>query len=59
MLDGLDVGVSQAWRLKSKKFLFLIADAPPHGVPKFHNYEDSYPGGCPCGLTEESVFQRI
>ena len=37
MLDGLHEGAKQSWRNKSKKLLFLIADAPPHGRLKFHN----------------------
>lgn len=39
------------WRSQSTKFLFHIADAPPHGkeyaVP---NLWDEYPEGCPCGI---------
>lgn len=37
MLDGLYEGAKQSWRNDSNKLLFLIADSPPHGRPKFHN----------------------
>lgn len=37
MLDGLNEGAGKSWRSDTKKFLFLLADSPPHGVPKFHN----------------------
>ena len=59
MFDGLNEGVKKSWREKTKKFMFLITDSPPHGNPKFHNIEELYPDGCPCGLTEDKVLPLI
>ena len=52
MLDGLNDGADKTWRPETKKFMFLLADSPPHGKPKFHDKKDSYPEGCPCKLEE-------
>ena len=44
----------------------MLADAPPHGRVKFHNYSkrifnrnDDFPDGCPCGLREDFVFKKL
>lgn len=37
------------WKAKSIKFMFHIADAPPHGSKYTSGIGDSFPGGCPCG----------
>jgi len=57
VLDGLHQAVTHAeWRSDSTKFIFHIADAPPHGkqyaVP---HLEDDYPEGCPCGIKLEDI----
>lgn len=59
MLDGLWEALNMSWRDQSKRFMFLVADSPPHGNPQFHNYEDDYPDGCPCGLDENHVLDAI
>ena len=59
MFDGLNEASNLDWAEKSKRFAFLVADCPPHGKPKFHNFEDSYPMGCPCGLDEYKVLNRF
>ena len=38
MFNGLKEVTELAWREKTKRFVFLIADCPPHGNPKFHNF---------------------
>lgn len=59
-MDGLVDGIKNTtWRtleegtIKSKRFVFHICDAPPHGA-KFGSSGD-HPNGCPCGKKEEDV----
>ncbi|KAM3136527.1 hypothetical protein pb186bvf_011330 [Paramecium bursaria] len=59
MFDGLWEALNMSWRDQSKRFMFLVADSPPHGNPLFHNYEDDYPDGCPCGLDENHILNAI
>ena len=47
------------WRDKTKKILILIAESPPHGSPKFHNFDDDFPHGCPCGRNETEVLTKL
>lgn len=60
VLDGLNVAAEMNWNTSADKHLILICDAPPHGE-KFGGCElnDSYPEGCPCGLDEVDVLNRI
>ena len=32
MFDGLNAALHMSWRNKSKKYIILIADSPPHGI---------------------------
>ena len=59
MFDGLLEATNLDWSEKSKRFVFLVADSPPHGQPKFHNFKDSHPKGCPCGIDEYKVLNRF
>lgn len=43
-----------SWDESSIKFVFHIADAPPHGTQYTKGFNDSFPGGCPCGITMQS-----
>jgi hypothetical protein len=44
----------------SLKYVFHIFDAPPHGLKyNTEGYDDSYPNGCPCGLTHENIIRKI
>jgi len=55
VLDGLNVAVSEiGWRPLSQKFIFHIADAPPHGK-LYTDKHDDFPGGCPCKLKIEDI----
>ena len=48
--DGVHAAATRlAWRPNADKLLFLIGDAPPHGVGVEAHY-DHFPEGCPCGL---------
>ena len=61
MYDGLSDSVTKiTWRKHSSKFLFHIADAPPHGK----DYEvkgllDNFPDGCPCKLTLRDIAKDM
>lgn len=59
MFDGLYEIKNLDWADKSKRFVFLVADCPPHGKPKFHNFHDDHPKGCPCGLDEYKVLNML
>ena len=51
-MDGLRASIDQdGWTTpNSLRFLFHIADAPPHGKEYFEG-KDDYPDGCPCKTT--------
>jgi hypothetical protein len=52
--DGIHAACKQIkWRSHSSRFILLVGDSPPHGFKS--NYGDTWPNGCPCGLTEQSV----
>ena len=53
VLDGIAAACREIkWRTHSRRLLFLIGDAPPHGTgyPR-----DGFASGCPCGETIESI----
>lgn len=58
VLDGLDEAMKMNRAKDSSKMLFLIGDAPPHGK-KFNNRNDTWPKGCPCGISEEMIFKPM
>ena len=59
MFDGLDAALNLNWRDKSKKYMILITDAPPHGKLYNNYWRDNFIGGCPCGLNAMNILQRI
>lgn len=60
VLDGLNECLKLNWRKNSLKFIFLIADAPPHGSEYIVTGNgDSYPNGCPFGLNFEDISKDI
>ena len=61
VLDGLDESLKLNWRDISLKFLFLIADAPPHGQKYVVEgcEKDSKPDGCPKGLNIGDLSEVI
>lgn len=63
VMDGLYYGIRDTqWRvaldgeIKSKRIIFHICDAPPHGN-KFESnlFFENYPKGCPCGKNERDI----
>jgi hypothetical protein len=67
-MDGLFIALKDTkWRIsedgetKSKRMLFHICDAPPHG--KEYSATSSIVAwkekGCPCGITKDSIFDLI
>jgi hypothetical protein len=55
VLDGLYDSVYKiSWRKDSTKYLFHIADAPPHGK-EYNASGDGFPAGCPCAITIEKI----
>lgn len=53
VLDGLHDAVEKiAWRMHSHRIILLAGDAPPHGLDEG---DDTFPAGCPCGLTIQKV----
>ena len=59
MFDGLDAALELNWRDKSKKFMILITDSPPHGRLYNNYWWDNFKAGCPCGLNESNVLPKI
>lgn len=47
------------WIKSSLKFIFHIADCPPHGKKYSNGFGDSFPSGCPCGRTFEPLIKKI
>ena len=44
------------WRKDSLRYIFHIADAPPHGKEYTGSTGgDGFPGGCPCGISIDSL----
>ena len=59
VLDGLhDCTTKMSWRPDSLKIVIHIADAPPHGK-RFVSSGDGFPGGCPKGLTIDTIAERF
>jgi len=58
VLDGLDDVCKLPWRKDSAKYVFHIADAPPHGR-QYVSGGDTYPDGCPCGKTIETISTKL
>lgn len=55
--DGLRAACDRlTWRPHSRRLAVLVGDAPPHGVQR---RGDTFPDGCPCGLTLESTTALI
>jgi len=61
-MDGLYAATTKiSWRSNSKKYIFHIADAPPHGdiytgvAGGFLNRSFVWRDGCPCGLSIEKL----
>jgi hypothetical protein len=51
-------GTRLSWRENSYKYVWLIADAPPHGTEYHQNLcIDNYPKGCPCGITLSQIVK--
>ena len=59
MFDGLYTASLLTWRNRSKKYIILIADSPPHGSLYNNYWKDNFKGGCPCGLNETNVLPII
>jgi len=57
VLDGLSEALKLTWKSEIR-IVILACDAPPHGRQYACTGTDSYPDGCPCGLTEASVLQE-
>jgi len=53
--DGIDAALRLPWRQFAQKVCVLIGDAPPHGMGA---PGDSFPKGCPCGLSVDAVVRR-
>ena len=55
-MDGLFESIHKAgWRDKSLRYIFHIADAPPHGKRYTGGSGDGFPAGCPCGIEIEKL----
>lgn len=50
VVDGYKAITELSWEEETLKFVFHIADAPPHGE-MYHGGElDFFKDGCPCGI---------
>lgn len=59
VLDGInDCATKLSWKSGSNKYLFHIADAPPHGR-EYSTSDDGFPSGCPCGLKIERIAETL
>jgi len=59
-LDGLYESINNVgWRDKSLRYIFHIADAPPHGKRYTGGTGDGFPSGCPCGIEIEKLAASI
>ena len=57
VLDGLNATTSLSWTTKTR-LIFLVGDAPAHGIES-ENTSDSWPTGCPCQLTLETLAPKV
>jgi len=55
---ALKVCLMQDWTEEANKKVFMICDAPPHGK-MYHNCDDSYPEGSPCGNKIEDLMKEF
>ena len=46
------------WRQNSHRYVFLIADAPPHGS-EYSSCSDNYPNGCPCNIKLDDIVKKF
>jgi len=57
--DALNVAANKMqWREGSLRLLIHICDAPCHGK-KYHECDDTYPGGCPCKLDPDKLLKNL
>ena len=56
----MDAAADLKWSKDSetKKYIFHILDAPPHGK-EFKGTGDRYPDGCPCGKKYPEIIKKI
>ncbi|CDW83833.1 UNKNOWN [Stylonychia lemnae] len=61
VLDGLYDSIHKMnWRDKSLRFIFHIADAPPHGIQYTGGGNiDGFPEGCPCQYTIDKIASDL
>jgi hypothetical protein len=60
VLDGLNDSINKmSWRPESLRYIFHIADAPPHGREYTGGVGDGFPSGCPCGLRIETLASSL
>lgn len=60
VLDGVYDSIHRMhWREKSYRYIFHIADAPPHGRLYTGGVGDGFPDGCPCGLKIENLARAM
>lgn len=61
VLDGLyDSIYKVGWRKDSLRFIFHIADAPPHGKEYTGSVGgDGFPSGCPCLIKIEDLANAM
>ena len=54
VMDGMNEGIfGISWRKEADKMLFLILDAPPHGIRFGTSYD------CPCKITEDKFMPEL
>ena len=60
VVGGIDQAVSFEWPKSSgTRVLFHLGDAPPHGRPKYHSYDDEYPDGHSRDKPLEILFSEM
>ena len=60
VLDGIYDSIHKVgWRDKSLRYIFHIADAPPHGREYTDGSGDGFPSGCPCGIKIETLAEQM
>jgi hypothetical protein len=57
MVGGLLKVRNLSWSANTR-ILIVIADAPCHGR-RYHNVDDSFPGGDPSGITPEDILLEL
>jgi hypothetical protein len=56
VLDGLLAGAALDWRDNADKVMYLVGDAPAHGMGL---PGDGFPDGCPCRATPGGVVEVV